>query len=264
MKKLFLISFLILGITTFYSCKEKEKLILEDVTASVLTSSASGDIVLLKEDTLETFATFQWTESEANLDISMSYQFEMDTAGNNFSEPITIEFSDPFIYSTTVKEFNAFLLAEGFVQDEVNALEFRITTNISGLDSIYSNILALNVTPYADVVDYGNVYLLGSATTPGWNNATALPLEHIGDGVFQITTTLTSGANMYFKFIAVLGQWAPQWGTDASGTWDAGTLVYRPTEAVPDPPAIPAPPTTGSYKITADIPNLNYTVVAAK
>ena len=30
-------------------------------------------------------------------------------------------------------------------------------------------------------------------------------------------------------------------GTDDSGTWEAGALVYRPTESVPDPKAIPAP-----------------------
>jgi len=161
-----------------------------------------------------------------------------------------------------VKEFNAILLAEGFVAEEVNALEFRVVTNINGLDSIYSNALALNVTPYPDEVDYGNLYLLGNATIPGWNNATALPLTHLGDGVFEISTTLTGGAGLFLKFIAVLGQWAPQWGTDASGTWEAGNLVPRPTEAVPDPAAIPAPPTTGSYTITADIVNLNYTVVS--
>lgn len=263
MKRYFLIILLIFGITTFYSCKQQEVgPILEDITASVLTSSATGDLVLLEEDSLEIFSDFAWTEAQANLDISMSYSLEMDTAEDNFTDPVILDFSDPFMYSPTVKEMNDLLISAGFIINEVNSLEYRVVTSANGLDPIYSNSVALGVTPYETIIDYGEVFLLGDATIPGWDNMAALPTVHLGSGVFQIETTLT--ANLFFKFIAVLGQWAPQWGTDATGTWEAGPLVYRPTEDIPDPDAIPSPPTDGDYVITADIVNLSYTVVAAK
>lgn len=106
------------------------------------------------------------------------------------------------------------------------------------------------------------LFLLGSATTAGWSNTGALAMTKDGPGMFSITTTLTAGTDMYFKFIEVLGQWAPQYGTDASGTAEGGTLVFRPTESVPDPPAIPAPDVTGPYKIEVNLSNMTYKVTA--
>jgi hypothetical protein len=72
-----------------------------------------------------------------------------------------------------------------------------------------------------------------------------------------------AGGSTYFKFIETLGQWAPQYGTDDSGTGDAGNLVFRPDETVPDPPAIPVPSIAGSYKITVDLAKMKYTAVMA-
>jgi hypothetical protein len=96
----------------------------------------------------------------------------------------------------------------------------------------------------------------------GWSNTAALEMTWLEAGKFEITTTLASGSSMYLKFISVPGQWAPQWGTTAAGTWESGPLSYRPTEAIADPPAIPAPPTSGAYIILADTANLTYTVTA--
>jgi hypothetical protein len=60
----------------------------------------------------------------------------------------------------------------------------------------------------------------------------------------------------------VLGQWAPQYGTDANGTSEGGKLVFRETESVPDPPGIPAPDVTGMYKIEVNLSNMTYKVTA--
>lgn len=104
------------------------------------------------------------------------------------------------------------------------------------------------------------LYLLGSATEAGWDNTGALAMTKDAPGMFSITTTLTAGQDMFFKFIEVLGQWAPQYGTNDEGTGEGGTLVFRETESVPDPPAIPAPEVTGTYKIEVNLSNLTYTV----
>ena len=106
------------------------------------------------------------------------------------------------------------------------------------------------------------LYLLGDATSIGWNNTAALPMTG-NDGVFTITTNLEGGGT-YLKFIVTLGQWTPQYGTDGNGTSTGGNLVYRPDEITPDPYAIPAPSVSGTYIVTANTNNLTYTIVPAK
>jgi len=106
------------------------------------------------------------------------------------------------------------------------------------------------------------LYLLGDATLAGWNNTAALPMLGTG-GVYTITTDL-AGAGKYLKFIVSLGQWTPQFGTDATGTSTGGYLVYRPNENTPDPPAIPAPNAVGTYVITANTNDLTYTIAPVK
>lgn len=105
------------------------------------------------------------------------------------------------------------------------------------------------------------LYMLGDGTAAGWDNTAALPLTGTG-GVYTITAELTAGG--YVKFIEVLGQWAPQYGTDENGTSTGGNLVYRPTEDDPDPAAIPAPETTGTYTIDVNTNDLTYTITAVK
>lgn len=106
------------------------------------------------------------------------------------------------------------------------------------------------------------LYLLGDGSLAGWDNTAALPLTGTG-GVYTITTEL-GGAGKYIKFIVTLGQWAPQYGTDANGTSTGGNLVYRPDENTPDPPAIPCPEAAGNYVISVNTNDLTYTIAPAK
>jgi hypothetical protein len=106
------------------------------------------------------------------------------------------------------------------------------------------------------------LYILGDGSLAGWDNTAALPLSGTG-GNYTITTTL-GGAGKYIKFITTLGQWAPQYGTDGTGTSTGGPLVFRPTESEPDPSAIPCPEAAGDYVITVNTNALTYTIAPAK
>lgn len=105
------------------------------------------------------------------------------------------------------------------------------------------------------------LYMLGDGCAAGWENTAALPMEGT-DGNYTITAELTTGG--YIKFIEVLGQWAPMYGTDDSGTSASGSLVYRPTEDDADPASIPTPDTDGTYTITVNTTDLTYSIEAAK
>ena len=102
------------------------------------------------------------------------------------------------------------------------------------------------------------IYMLGSATDAGWSNTDALEMTWVSGGKFSIVATLTTGNEL--KFISDLGAWAPQWGTDDTGTSSGGPLVYRPTEDITDPPSIPSPSITGQYLIEADTAAMIYTI----
>jgi starch-binding outer membrane protein SusE/F len=156
---------------------------------------------------------------------------------------------------------------------EEGTLAYRPTEDVPDPEPI--NIGALEPGLYRVVADTANLtytiipststlYLLGSATTAGWSNTAALEMDQEDHGIFTITTQLTAGEDMFFKFLEILGQWAPQYGTDEDGTWEKGRLVYRPTEAVPDPPAIPAPDESGLYTITVNLGSRKYTVTPAE
>ncbi len=42
-----------------------------------------------------------------------------------------------------------------------------------------------------------------------------------------------------FKFLVNQGAWAPMYGTEAGSAFESGVLVYRETEADPDPASPP-------------------------
>jgi hypothetical protein len=105
------------------------------------------------------------------------------------------------------------------------------------------------------------LYILGDGTPAGWDNTAAMPMNGT-NGYYFITLEIPGGG--YIKFLEVLGQWAPQYGTDEYGTSTGGNLVYRPTESYPDPPAIPAPLLAGSYAIIANTNDLTYSITLTK
>lgn len=110
---------------------------------------------------------------------------------------------------------------------------------------------------YKTFLTSGELYLIGDATSAGWDNTAGLKLTEGPDHVFTITTNLSGSG--YLKFLEVPGQWAPIWGTNEKGNSKKGLMVYRPTESVPDPPGIPSP-AAGEYKITVDLTMMSYAI----
>lgn len=150
------------------------------------------------------------------------------------------------------------LAAESFADNGGNFLPlvagvFDIVFEINAVTEVYT----FTVNPAGAAPE---MYMLGDGCAAGWNNGAALPMVG-SDGVYSITTTL-NGAGKYIKFITTLGQWAPMYGTDASGTSTTGSLVFRPTESDPDPASIPAPEAEGVYTITINTNTMTYNIAA--
>lgn len=126
-------------------------------------------------------------------------------------------------------------------------------------DGIYK--ITVDIVNLTYSIEEAGLYILGDATSAGWDNANPLPMGLSEPYVYTITTELA--ADLFYKFITNPGNWAPMYGTDDNGTETGGNLVYRPTEADPDPPAIQNL-SAGTKTITCDLLNLTYTVTDGK
>ncbi|HNX86184.1 MAG TPA: SusF/SusE family outer membrane protein [Bacteroidales bacterium] len=267
MKKLTIL-ILAIGLLSMYSCKKDDKVELTGFTSATVTFPTQGSaFTLLEANKDELMCTFTWLASPyspSNL-VPPVYTLEMDTAGHKFADPKVLTSSAGLTYPITVGAMNAIVLSKFEGQGGVaGTFEFRVKSQLSGTGSQATQIsetLTLTITPYSTIVIVPPIYLLGDATTAGWDNTKALEMTHIEGGKFAIVETL-AGAGKGLKFIADLGAWAPQWGTDATGTSELGPLVYRPTESVPDPAQIPSPAEVGDYYILADTALLTYEISA--
>ncbi|MCF8243949.1 MAG: SusE domain-containing protein [Saprospiraceae bacterium] len=231
--------------------------------AQVITNPASSTTYTLTAATKDdAFENITWTAADFNLKNvpKTTYVLQMDLAGNGFTAPANLTTTSELNFEISVGELNNKLILKGAAPDVPVDVELRVVSNIDKkLDDIYSDVVTISVTPFGAVINVKPVYLLGDATLAGWDNAGALPFTYLDGGRYEIVTTLTGGLN--WKFISTLGQWAPQWGTDGTGTPASGPLSYRPTESDPDPVAIVAPATTSQYKIIVDTALLTYEVV---
>ena len=272
-----IVLYLVLGLTLWVSCTDDEtKTILDtnDVKASVLSLNNVGEsLVLLRENAGDIIGPFTWTAADYGMVLDVYYKLEMDYTANGFANPKVLITGKDFSYDLTVAFLNSKLMADSMPADVPVSLSFRVTSLVNvDKAQVASNVVDLLVTPYSDAVNVNvdPIYLLGGGTSAGWNNnaehvipAVYLPASGT-DSTFAVVDSLTpagtEGSDGFLKFVRFIGLWAPQWGTDATGTSESGPLVLRPTESEPDPAAIPVPDVQDDYLIKVDIVNLSYTI----
>lgn len=269
MKKLFflLISVALIG---FYSCEKDSEPAIDTNTieAPVLTMSleAGTDYQLMEEEGDQIFTTCSWTEVNYNFSENLanptySFQVSFDPEFGSFQ---TIAQAVVFADTITVAEMNDKLIAMGAEAGVSKPVYFRVVAYVVGLasqESVSSAVLTYNIAPFEAAIVVPPLYLLGDGTTAGWDNNTTLEMNWVEGTTYSITTDLLETG--WFKVIQTQGQWAPMWGTVEGAAWDSGTLIFRSTEADPDPQSIPVPGVAGLYTITVDIEALTYTVVEA-
>jgi len=280
MKKTLFFMIALAGVMIFTSCKKEgtEPVLDKSGSPAISFPENNSSFVLLEAQENEPFGVFAWAAADYNISAGRnwdlinsdqlsetSYTLQLDTEADNFSSPVTLASTTGTSFSMTVGEMNAKLLSMGLATGTAHSLVMRVKSDVSissDLDDIFSETVKFTVTPFEAQLVYPSIYMLGDATEPGWDNANALPMFAFNETQFAIVASL-AGEGKFVKFIQTLGAWAPQWGTDATGTNESGPLVFRETEAEPDPSAIPAPLLAGDYRIYADIAALTYTITKA-
>lgn len=272
MKKIAFIIIALAGFGFFNSCEKATQdpvLDLSKSTAATLTEPAANSELVFSEEIQDTVITFKWDPAVYNLGNleKILYSLQFDFADSSFKNARELVSTNETSFDITVKSLNNTLINHGIVPEIPVNIEVRVVSRFNTSSSysvLSSGNLTLSVTTYDAAPTAPPLYLIGDGTSIGWNNNnTTLQFAFDNDlKVYKIVATL-SGGGKWIKAFEVPGQWAPQWGTDATGTSESGPLVYRPTEDVPDPPAIPTPADPGDYLIVFDLINKAYTVTPA-
>ncbi|MNK16801.1 hypothetical protein D3C87_349710 [compost metagenome] len=252
---------ILLGIFTI-SCsnddvEDRPVIIAKD--APVLSAPADGSIYTLAvEDATKLAERFVWTSASFDTDVAITYSVELDLAGKEFANPQALgSVIGQNNVSVTVESLNGAAIAAGGEAFAEGQYEIRIKASVnSTFEALYSNVVTVTIKPYL-TYPFKDMYLVGSATATGWDNAATLNMYAMyRDGenanVYHYTGYFAAGE---FKLIREKGKWAPSYGLNG------GALAYRATEDDPDTSNIPVA-TAGYYTLTVDVEAVTYTLVA--
>lgn len=195
----------------------------------VIIDPANGaDYVLSIGNSSETVLTINWSDVLLNsdLDIEVDYTIEGAIAGTNFATPVPLgTVANTATFSTTHGDLNAVALGIGLIAGTPGNMDIRVigrNTNDGGdVLARTSNLITISVKPYN--VSFPNLYFVGNATTPGWdnnNNNTPVFRNQNVPNNYVYTGYFGEGA---FKLLEQKGNWQPQWGTN-----DGATLAVNP------------------------------------
>jgi len=268
--KLLLFSFSLF--TLICSCeKDENKIYFQGGTAPVLTASAQGSIDLAYANSDDEAVTLSWTNPEYKFasgvsSQNVSYLIEIDTAGANFTNPNrqSVSVSQDLGITFTQGQLNDWLLNQLVLVPGISHnIEMRVTSSLtSTATNLESNVLGFTVTPYAippkvNPPTTGELYLVGDATSGGWNNPVPVPSQQftkVSETLYEITVSLIGGKQ--YLFIPLNGDWGHKFACKktADQSADGGDFGYDWSDN------FPGPAIDGNYKISVDFQRGKYTV----
>lgn len=264
--------FFLLAVITMMACEEEEKgPVIKEMSPQEITKPQDGSFTIITEALLDSMFVIEWSPATYDVNIpEPTYVIQLDLENNNFEDPVNLASTNTLTTSVTYQRMNQIMTQDFGVEDSVEtSMKIKITSGFDDLLVQESQVVSFSMIPYfePEVIDTteppdttvppepDTLYLVGSATIVGWDNTAGLPIINDGTSdIYTITTDFIAGG---MKILKYLGEWAPQWGTDETGTGESGPLIYRPDEITTDPPEIPSPG-TGTFKLDVNIEELTY------
>ncbi|NQU55125.1 MAG: SusF/SusE family outer membrane protein [Bacteroidetes bacterium] len=257
MKKIKYLLIVLLAVFIF-SCEEEFMTPLVTLpvegTAPVWVNEPPSDIdtILFKKDENNTIVPLSWTAPVYADNIGVRYYLQIDSKGNNFQNPIGFDRISETEMVLTVGALNSALTQRYMPAVEIEIeLRIRAASN-EDLADLYTTPFSMKVTPYLDVPVPSNLFMLGTATSVGFDNTASLValkdgdvfykyLKLTNDGLFRFADAQNDGAFKYNfgKFATVSSN------IEAAGDDDAN---YKFTGE------------TGWYEVKADFTNSELTI----
>lgn len=214
-----------------FACNNDDNI---EVSTDTLTLQASSDTLLLAEERAnETAVTFTWNKGrDVGAENTVVYIFRLDIYGSDFktsTEPIEIEADGELSVSYSHKELNDLIIKKwGYYAGDDVKLQARVVAKVTGPKFVYPEISTVDIEAKTYIVAPKPLYLIGDATSAGFDPTKVIKLTEEEIGVFyHWKGTMTSGS---FKFITTVGQLLPSLN---KGT-DSNTLVERKAQSDPD------------------------------
>ncbi len=196
----------------------------------VLTLSVDyTDIVLEETYASNTAVTLSWsTGTNYGSGNKIFYTLDLAKADTDFAEPYCLVDNavEQYSWSATVEELNNLVKEQfGVAGGESIELEARVSATVYGLDDdIQESTVEFSVTTYIPLTT--TLYIIGDATSGGWDLASASKMTRVSAGVFTWQGNLTEGN---FKFVTTKDDFIPSYNSDGDGN-----LVYRASYDDPD------------------------------
>lgn len=219
-----------------------------------LTASET-DIRLTAATTKQEVLTLSWGKSDFGVPVAITYTVQMDTRGGDFTNAYTLAATSDTEVTLTGKDLNSAVIELQKLKNpdkepsyDEQKLDIRVSSTFSeDVNSLISNVVAMNVTPYAGKLEYAKMSVPGGHN--GWN---------VTDYTQALYATNTSTPNVYEGYIymgagnefkVTLGSWdaGKEWGSSDMKTLEPSGANMKVDEA-------------GCYYIVADLDNLTIKV----
>ena len=225
----------------------------------VIQSPDSSFSVVLSGDTSGDDAiTVSWNDPDFSADnpTEVNYSVEASLSGTDFENVELMGMTTDNSLSLTQFELNEIALDAGLEASVQGSLDVRVSSLVettNGNIERISDAITIDVTPYSGPLT--NLFMVGAATAPGWNNDNnnpALVRDPNDPNVFTYTGRFLNGQ---FKVLEQRGGWQPQWGVGPNGDLASSEDLGQ------DPGVFEIVDGEGYYTMNMNLSNNTYSIV---
>lgn len=199
--------FLLIGLASMvlWSCeKDETKAVGKEGTAPTLTASQSA-VVLSAAAAADTVEIFSWTAADFGFDAGVSYTLQLAKAGTNFVGAKEVNLTAARRIAYTTEQLNQLaLLSLALPSGSAGQVEARVKAELSPFSAVYSNVVALSLTPYTVVINYPSLWVPGDHQ--GWMPPAADKISSVADDGNYEGYINIGGGSLNFKFTS-----SPDW-----------------------------------------------------
>ena len=261
---------LLFGITStmMLACTKENALPIYTTGNATTLSSSKSVIAVAVADSNLAAVTFSWSNPNYTTDsATVKYVLEIDSTGRNFSKSVKMTVIGARMMSLTGKELNNILLGFGFNFNVAYDVDVKLTSSYGNNNDIkVSNTIKVKATPYlippkVAPPTSGKLFIVGSASTGGWNNPVPTPTQEFARldnttfvGVFDLA------ANNEYLILPVNGDWSQKYATPNNtlpGISAGGDFQYYTSGG----DNFKSQGTTGKFLITMDFQRGKFTCV---
>ena len=204
--------------------------------------------------------TFNWNNADFSQAVVENYAVEFSSTQDFTNSVVATSASGVSSVTMSTSQLNSAVGNAGLDPLVLGTVYARVVASLGsqGEMPMISNVIDFDVIPFFNYI-FNDIYIVGSATSPGWennNNNPPLFRDPNNSNIYNYTGFFDANSGAEFKVLDIRGEWAPQWGLGGA----ANTLSLRPNEDEPDPPNLPLGGDSGYYTLTVDLGGLEYTI----